>query len=238
MTLTVSKRIFIGVFLFFCSLLAPVVTLADQCQGFSSDDNQHVQVGKCIYKEAPEANPDYGTTASCGVLPFSCNGTKFKAGETCTSMMNSLGFKSEYHSIADSVKGCVYNSGAQYFCCANNDITQQNGGNPVAPPPPCIVDKNGQCHQVNTGLGIPIQVDPSTIVGSIFGVLLGISGGIALVILIISGYRIMFSRGDPEKLKGAREAMTSAVIGLLFIIFSLVILRVIGVDILHLPGLM
>jgi hypothetical protein len=46
----------------------------------------------------------------------------------------------------------------------------------------------------------------------------------------------MTSQGNPEKVQAAREQLTSAIVGLLFIIFSLAILTIIGVDILKLPG--
>jgi hypothetical protein len=46
----------------------------------------------------------------------------------------------------------------------------------------------------------------------------------------------MTSQGDPEKVKEARESITAAVAGLLVIIFSIVLLQLITVDILHLPG--
>ena len=46
----------------------------------------------------------------------------------------------------------------------------------------------------------------------------------------------MVSRGDKEKLAGARETLTSAIVGLLFIVLSIVILEIIGVDILRIPG--
>jgi hypothetical protein len=46
----------------------------------------------------------------------------------------------------------------------------------------------------------------------------------------------MISQGNPEQVKGAREQLTAAIIGLLFIIFSLVILQIIGVNILKIPG--
>ena len=52
-----------------------------------------------------------------------------------------------------------------------------------------------------------------------------------------AGYKFMTSQGDPERVKEAREILTSAVIGLLFLIFSLVILEVIGVDLLGIPGI-
>ncbi len=81
-----------------------------------------------------------------------------------------------------------------------------------------------------------VATDPAGFVHDLFAVILGISGGIAVVLIIISGYKLMVSQGNSEKLQGAREQFTAAIVGLLFIILSLVILQVIGVDILKLPG--
>ena len=44
------------------------------------------------------------------------------------------------------------------------------------------------------------------------------------------------SQGNPEKLKKAQEMLTSCIMGLMLIIFSVLILRLIGVDILKIPG--
>lgn len=105
---------------------------------------------------------------------------------------------------------------------------------------PCgkkIVDgKVTDDYECQTAIGL-IDTSPNDFVKRLFGLLLGISGGVALLIILYSGYRIMASRGDPEKLQGAKETLTSAIVGLLFIIFSLVILEVVGVDILKIPGL-
>lgn len=92
-----------------------------------------------------------------------------------------------------------------------------------------------KCSEVRTAFGA-FGVNPTDFVQRLMAILLSISGGIVLILIIISGYQLMFSQGDPEKVKLARERITSAVIGLLFLIFSLVILEVIGVDILHIPG--
>lgn len=105
----------------------------------------------------------------------------------------------------------------------------------VAPPAPCNKDSQGNCVSVNTGFGeIPISI--TAVISTVFAILLSLSGGIILIIIVFSGYRLMTSQGDPEKIKGARETLTSAIIGLLFVIFSVTILQVIGVDILHIPG--
>lgn len=105
--------------------------------------------------------------------------------------------------------------------------------------PPCAegaLNTDGTCEKVSTGLGIDINVSPEGFVKSFFGILLSISGGIALFLIIISGYKLVASRGNPEKITEAKDRLTSAIIGLLFIIFSLVILQIIGVDILDIPG--
>lgn len=108
---------------------------------------------------------------------------------------------------------------------------------PVTPPqPPCAgqITENG-CTSVNTAFGV-WNTDPAKFVQSLMSILLSISGGIAVLIIIFAGYTMMTSQGDPEKVQGAREQITAAIIGLLFLIFSVVILEIIGVDILHLPG--
>jgi len=44
------------------------------------------------------------------------------------------------------------------------------------------------------------------------------------------------SQGNPEKLKKAQEMITSCIMGLMLIIFSVFILKLIGVNILKIPG--
>ncbi|OGH10761.1 MAG: hypothetical protein A3B38_03605 [Candidatus Levybacteria bacterium RIFCSPLOWO2_01_FULL_36_13] len=105
--------------------------------------------------------------------------------------------------------------------------------------PPCSVplDENGFCPEIFTGLGISFPTTIGGFTSALLGVMLSLIGGIALILIIISGYRIMASQGNPEALQAAREQLTAAIVGLLFVIFSLVVLEVIGVDILKLPGL-
>lgn len=79
-----------------------------------------------------------------------------------------------------------------------------------------------------------INIDPASLVKAFFGIVLSISGGIAILLIILSGYRLIASQGNPEKIKEAQEHLTAAIIGLLFVIFSFSILRFIGVDVLGL----
>lgn len=111
-------------------------------------------------------------------------------------------------------------------------------GTTISPKDPRYNDpdfKERKCIAVNTAIG-DIRTNPAEFVKSIFSIVMGLAGGIALILIIISGYKMMASQGNPEALTAAREQLTSAIIGLLFIIFSFVILQVIGVDILRIPG--
>ena len=87
-----------------------------------------------------------------------------------------------------------------------------------------------------TALGC-IPADPKELIKRIFPYLLGIGGTIAFGFIIFGGIQVMTSSGDPEKIKGGKELITSALTGLVFIILSLFLLKLIGVDILGLPGL-
>jgi hypothetical protein len=103
-------------------------------------------------------------------------------------------------------------------------------------PPPCENrGENNERLSVATGLGVSFGTDAKGFVQSLFGLVLGLAGGIALILIIISGYKLILTRGNPEKMQGVKESLTAAIVGLLFIIFSVVILEIIGVDIFHIP---
>lgn len=224
------KKLFIFSCFVFLGLLTPAVTFAaDTCKGFYDNNNvRQIQNGICFYYS--DEAPNYSTVVPLLCKPGTCGIT---ITQSCQEMAKGTGRGDAYHGISDDINNCRRTPGIDYRCCAPDDQSSFQG---QFPPPPCTLDTNGHCTGVNTALGT-ILVDPGSLISNIFGILLSISGGIAIVIIILSGYRIVFSQGDPEKLQNARQHLTSAIIGLLFIIFSVVILRVIGVDILHLPGL-
>lgn len=64
----------------------------------------------------------------------------------------------------------------------------------------------------------------------------GIGGGVALILIIFGAFKMMTSAGNPEHLNEGKELVTAAITGLLFIIFSVFLLKLIGYDILHIPG--
>lgn len=62
----------------------------------------------------------------------------------------------------------------------------------------------------------------------------GLAGGIALIFMVIGSVRVLTSSGDQQKLNAGREMIVAALAGLLFIIFSVLILKFIGVEIIGL----
>lgn len=61
------------------------------------------------------------------------------------------------------------------------------------------------------------------------------SGGIIVLMVIATGYTIITSQGNPEKLQAAKENIVALLSGLAMIAFSLILLQVIGANILGLP---
>ncbi|MDD2822580.1 MAG: hypothetical protein PHQ59_00730 [Candidatus Daviesbacteria bacterium] len=88
---------------------------------------------------------------------------------------------------------------------------------------------------INTALGC-VPTEPSAFIQAVSRLLSGIGGGIALLLMIAGSFRMITSGGNPDGVKAGSEQFTSALIGLLFIIFAVLLLKVIGVDILNIPG--
>ncbi len=87
-----------------------------------------------------------------------------------------------------------------------------------------------------TGIGC-IKTDITGFTGSIIGVGMGIGGAATFLCIIYAAFILQTSRGNPEKIKKAQESLRACISGLLLIIFSIFLLRLIGVTILQIPGL-
>jgi len=129
--------------------------------------------------------------------------------------------------------------GNVWYCLRPED---PNPGEPTREPTSAPINIEISCTTkdgedgVKTALGC-IPTDPMDLVKWLFPYLLGFGGLAAFGLIVYSGFRLMTSSGDPQKIQGAKETITSAITGLIFIILSLFLLRLIGVDILGLPGL-
>lgn len=75
-----------------------------------------------------------------------------------------------------------------------------------------------------------IDPTPTGIITGIIRIALGVMGGIALLQLIYAG--VMYQLGDEAKIKEARDRVIATITGLAVLIFSVLILRIIGINIL------
>lgn len=87
-----------------------------------------------------------------------------------------------------------------------------------------------------TALGCLETRPEKFILNNVFKTGLGLAGLVALLCIIYSAFILQTSEGNPEKLKNAQEILTSCIMGLVLIIFSVFLLRLIGIDILKIPG--
>jgi hypothetical protein len=88
---------------------------------------------------------------------------------------------------------------------------------------------------INTALGC-MKVDPSGFTGQLLGFLASIAGAISLIIMLIATIQIMTGGDNAESVKKGKELFTGAITGLLFIIFSVTLLKIVAGDIIQLPG--
>lgn len=97
----------------------------------------------------------------------------------------------------------------------------------------------GECSslEIDTAIGCIPTANMNLFIAFILRWAIGIGGGIAFLLIVFAGFQIMTSAGNPERLKAGQELLTSAIAGLILLIFSVFILKIIGVDILKLPGL-
>ena len=86
-----------------------------------------------------------------------------------------------------------------------------------------------------TGLGC-MPTNFSGIVNSVFTLFSGLMGGFVFLCLVSNGLKIMAARGNPEALKKAQEAITACLVGFVVLVLSVLFLKIVGVDILAIPG--
>lgn len=101
------------------------------------------------------------------------------------------------------------------------------GGIPCDPPDP---ENPG----FKTAIGC-IHTNPVEFVKDFLKFIVAISGGLAFLLMLLGAFQMLTSAGNPDSLNAGRERLISAVIGLLFVIFAVLLMQIIGVGFLALP---
>lgn len=127
------------------------------------------------------------------------------------------------------------------WCCpntpdGNSACTNIQGGQPAtgapaagAATPTCGADNSG----TPTALGcIPNQ--PAAAIAKILPWAIRLGTGLAFLLFLYGAFTLITAGSDPQKVDTGKSIITSAAAGLIFIILSVILLRVIGIDILKL----
>lgn len=98
----------------------------------------------------------------------------------------------------------------------------------------------GNCspQEIKTDFGC-LPVDPNnplTFAATIYGVGLGLIGGVALIFIIYGGYLILSSKGDPQELSRGRSYIISAIAGVILALSGFALYQIIAKDFVKLPG--
>jgi len=162
-------------------------------------------------------------SAACGLsttpCPFSCayQGT---SGQAVTSCCSDAGSCNQFKTLQAGSRGNT--SGG------SGSTVNSSGKLNVNP-------EDGCSGGINTALGC-IPYETKGFSTSLLSFLIGVVGLVALVVMLIATFMIMTGGSNPEQVKKGKELFTGGVTGILFIIFSVTLLRIIAGDIIQLPG--
>lgn len=118
---------------------------------------------------------------------------------------------------------------------------------PITPPPQAVPRGNPtigaaqicddtQPSIIQTAIGC-VHTEPGLFLKDLLTFVISIAGAIAFILMLFGAFQMITSAGNPDNLKTGQELFTNAIIGLLFIAFSVLLMQIIGVDILNIPGL-
>jgi hypothetical protein len=128
------------------------------------------------------------------------------------------------YQVARSTQACLSEGGSTLK--VTEDKTKEGRGGSISDP--------DSAKTINTVFG-EIPTDPAAFAGAVVQIAIGIAGGLAFLLMVFGAYRLIFAAGNPESIQQGREIIAAAVIGLLVVIFSVFILRLVGISILGLP---
>lgn len=123
-----------------------------------------------------------------------------------------------------------------YKCSDKGDLWSVNKLN-VGPDSDATATASVDLHggrDVDTAFG-PFPTTPWEFANRFVTIAIGVAGGVSFLLMVYGSFRLMFAAGNPESIQQGRQIITAAIIGLIVILFSVFLLRLIGISILGLP---
>ena len=94
-----------------------------------------------------------------------------------------------------------------------------------------------QCNlgETETELGC-VPNNPIGATKQLYGVGLGLVGGVGLLFIIYGAYLVLSSQGDPTQLQKGKSYIIYSIIGIILAVAGFALYQIISVDVLKLPG--
>lgn len=67
----------------------------------------------------------------------------------------------------------------------------------------------------------------AVVISNFLGIAAGLAGMVAVVVIIMGGFKYIVARGDPKATQAAQQTITWAVVGLAFLVIAFLVLRLI-----------
>ncbi|MEI6327317.1 MAG: hypothetical protein WCO78_04355 [Candidatus Roizmanbacteria bacterium] len=77
----------------------------------------------------------------------------------------------------------------------------------------------------------------SSFIGSLLSIIQSVTGAVGFLYLLYGAFLVLTSRGDVVKLKSGQQAVIWAIIGTIFTILAVFVVRFVAVDLLRIPGI-
>jgi hypothetical protein len=128
----------------------------------------------------------------------------------------------------NTYRGCIDTASGNLICRPDSGCSGSSPSQPGGSVAGQLCPDGG----LNTAIGCLSFSSETSLASSFIRWGIGIGGGIAILMIIYAGFIITTSSGDPKRLQGGKEILGAAIGGLILLIFSVFILRLIGVNIL------
>ena len=193
----------------------------NRAPGNCSGEYEEIDFG-CLPNTSPPAGLDYSNEkcmAEFGV-DYGCS-AQLKAGSTCDASDDLAGTYYQVHCYKYDTSGNGGGGGG------GDDWEDEDVGEPCTGNFLVGYLVGGPTYAgINSGIGC-IPTNWKDLSGWALSLALGFGGAIAILLIMVGGYKVMTSQGDPEKLEDGKGTLTAAISGLIFIILSVTIYQIV-----------
>lgn len=172
-------------------------------------------------KTAPNA-----TTDNSGNVTMNLQVTDLKKGTYTLNVNTSVAGKTLSRALTFTITQDQVSNAIPKVCTNGQECTIGGGQEPC---------DAGRGPAIKTAIGC-VHTQPAEFIKDFLTFIIAIAGGFAFLLMLLGAFQMLTSGGNPEHLNAGRERLTSAIIGLLFVIFAVLLMQIIGVGILNIPG--